>query len=154
MCAMQRSSFVLNCGINRPGDPVDTIVPSPARQMPKAGDVGGAQSLVTFDAIGGGSSYRVLLEGTNMLDPAVPIDPNNPTVDPNALWIPAAIPSQAVSGTSPSPSSLMVEPTSQQVTLLPFVFVRATVLPVGSSPVSDADNLDINVNVKLDYITG
>lgn len=82
-------------------------------------------------------------------------DPNNPTIDPKAEWVPASLPSLGITDGSTSPASRMVNATDQTIKLMPFVFIRAVWFPLNfESPESSIDNAEATVFVKMDYITG
>ena len=146
---MQRTQFVLETGVNRPGppaDPLDVVVPSAAREWPKGATIAGAQVRIVVGDIGNGA-FLVGLQGTNQPDPD---DRSAP--DPDALWLPASLPALPFSADL-GLGARMLNPVTQLVTLAPFLFVRANLL-VTDGALSTVDDLRVLVHVKTDYRTG
>ena len=144
--SVQRSTFELIAGLNRVGDPLDTIVPSEVRPVSKAMDVGGCFA-VTSATDGGDLKFQVLIEGSNDFDDA----------DPSAaIWLKlfqglsTVLDDPAV---NPQADTQFLDPLNQQISVLQFAFIRVTIVVV-SGLLSTVNNLQTRCFFKFDYRTG
>ena len=134
--SVQRSQFALDAGVNRPGDPADTIVPSDFRKLPKGADLMGCQVVIDADTFGGEITVRLQVKN----------DPD-PGADVNELL-------QATSGTITAvPAVVVFGGANQVVPIVHALEVRAN-LQITSGSESDFDNLTVSANCVTDYITG
>lgn len=141
--AVQRSVFELVCGINRPGDTVDTVIPSPARAVSKAMDIGGCFAFSSADDAGD-VKFKALIEGSNNFDGLDPLA---------ADWQPVFLAASTLLVDAELPDTQFVNPITQVVSVLQFSFIRLTVFVV-SGNLATVDNLQIVGHFKFDYQTG
>lgn len=133
----QRSDFQLNAGINRTGDPPDTVVSSEYRELSKGAQLLGAHLIITATGFGG-AGFILRIQGTNQ-------DP--PGQDGQTFLL------QGESSEITGDTTFMLGNADQLIPVTHCRFVRLQ-LVVTSGNVSDFDNLDVTAFCKTDYLTG
>ncbi len=135
---VQRSKFSLSAGINRAGDPADAVVNSVDRELPKGGELLGAQILATADAIGGGATFRVEIQGRNST---------------TALYNPVPTGQSGVFGIGDLPRNQMAGGFDDLVPISQLLRLRLAIIITNGVP-ADFDNLNVALHAVTDYLTG